>query len=361
MEPSGESADDANADAKVDPGRVARTTNRVKVEQSRLTQRIVDTRERLERSRPNSPLIDAGFRAIDRDIATGGVVLAGAVAFRVFLFLVPYVFVAVVGFGVAAEAAEKDAGDLAREAGIGGLVAKAVGGATDLSGFSRVTALVVGVVALLFGARALLKVIRIVYGLVWGVTPPKLERPALATIGLLGLTTVLFAFAALIGDLGQRSILLGIVAVVLMSLVPFVITLVSSWYLPRRPVRWPDLIPGAFVLTVGVLALHVVTVYWIAREIESKTDTYGAIGAALALLLWSYLLGRLITASAVVNASLWQQREERAERRAARARMHGASPGHDPGHGYTPAARPEAAPSTVSRREGTDGRAEPRS
>ena len=76
-----------------------------------------------------------------------------------------------------------------------------------------------------------------------------------------------------------------------------------------------------------MLGLHIVTVYWIAHEVESKTDTYGAIGAALALLLWSYLLGRLITASAVINASLWQRREDRAERRAARARMHQASPG----------------------------------
>ena len=61
------------------------------------------------------------------------------------------------------------------------------------------------------------------------------------------------------------------------------------------------------------------TVFWIARG-GGKTDTYGAIGAALALLLCrSYLLGRLITASAVINATLWQRREDRAERRAERA------------------------------------------
>ena len=69
----------------------------------------------------------------------------------------------------------------------------------------------------------------------------------------------------------------------------------SRWsrasYLPRQPTRWPELVPGALFLTVGVLGLHIVTVYWIAHEVESKTDTYGAIGAALALLLWSYLLG----------------------------------------------------------------------
>jgi membrane protein len=220
---------------------------------------------------------------------------------------------------------------------------------------------VVGVVALLFGTRALLKVLRIVYGLVWGVTPAKLKRPALSMLGVLGLTTALFAFAALIGDLGERSIVLGLVGVVAMSVVPFGITIVASWYLPRQPVRWQDLIPGAFVVAVGVLLLHIVTVYWIAREVESKTDTYGAIGAALALLLWSYLLGRLITASAVINASLWQQRQERAERRAARALMHRPSPGSEGRQSYTPTARPESAPSTAVRREGTDGRAEPRS
>jgi uncharacterized BrkB/YihY/UPF0761 family membrane protein len=355
VEPTGEPRE-----REAESGRVARTTSRIKAEQSRVTKRIDDARIWLERSRPNSPLIDAGFRALDRDVSTGGVVLAGAVAFRVFLFVVPYVFVAVVGFGLAAEAADQDAGDLARQSGIGGLVAKAVSGAADLSGFSRVTALVVALVALLFGTRSLLKVLRIVFGLVWGVTPPKLERPALAMLGVLGLSTVAFAFTALFDNLRDRSFALGLVGIAVASLIPLVVSLVASAYLPRQPTRWPDLIPGAVVLTVGVFGLHLVTIFWIARELESKTDTYGAIGAALALLLWSYLLGRLITASAVINASLWERRQDRAARRAARVRMHGASPDREAARGYTPPTRPESAPSTASRGEGTDGRTEPR-
>lgn len=339
---------------------MARTTQRLKAEQTRLTRRVEDTREWLERSRPRSPLIDAGFRAFDRDVATGGVVLAGAVAFRVFLFLVPYVFVAVVGFGVAADAADQDPGDLARDAGIGGLIAKAVGGAADLSGFSRVTALLVGLFALFFGTRALLKVLRIVYGLIWGVVPPKLKKMTVPTLGLLGLTTVAFIFAGMIDHLGERSFILGLLGILVSSLIPFSIGLVASILLPRQPTRWPDLVPGALFLAVGVFVLHIITVYWIAHEIESKTDTYGAIGAALALLLWSYLLGRLITASAVINASVWQRRQERAERRAERVRMHGVSADQDSRERYTPPARPESAASTASRREGTDGRADRR-
>src|SRR5262249_56721413 len=109
---------------------------------------------------------------------------------------------------------------------------------------------------------------------------------------------------------------------------------------------------------LGVLVLHLVTVYWIAHQVESKTDTYGAIGAALAILLWAYLLGRLITASAVINASLWQRRRERAERRAQRVRM-AESHDSDRSQGYTPPrARVEPATPTPDQREGPDGRAE---
>jgi uncharacterized BrkB/YihY/UPF0761 family membrane protein len=309
-------------------GRVARTTLRLKGEQARVRRLISDTQQRLERARPRSPVVDAAFRAVDRDVETGGVVLAGAVAFRVFLFLVPYVFVAVVGFGVAADAAGRDASDLARDGGIGGLVAKSISGASDLSGVARFTALVVGLFALLLGTRALYKVLRIVYGLIWGVPAGKPKSQAKAVLAVLGLATGGFLFVGLLDQIGERSLPFKIGALLISSLVPFMLALIANITLPRQPTRWPDLVPGAIVLTIGVLGLHVITVVWIAHELESKTDTYGAIGAALALLLWSYLLGRLITASAVVNASLWQRREERRERRAARAQMHHTS-AHD--------------------------------
>src|SRR6476646_6237174 len=88
--------------------------------------------------------------------------------------------------------------------------------------------------------------------------------------------------------------------------------------MPRAPdMPWAALLPGAVVFGVGLEVLHLVTVYWIANQIEHKTDTYGAIGFALALLLWAYLLGRLITSAAVVNATLWTRDVARRKARAA--------------------------------------------
>ena len=74
---------------------------------------------------------------------------------------------------------------------------------------------------------------------------------------------------------------------------------------------WHDLLPGAVLVGVGIQVLHFLTIYWVAYLLESKSETYGAIGAAIAILLWAYLLGRVFAASAVLNAGAWHQRHTR--------------------------------------------------
>ena len=55
--------------------------------------------------------------------------------------------------------------------------------------------------------------------------------------------------------------------------------------------------------------LHLLTFTYVAYEVTRKSSLYGAIGIALALLLWTYFAGRLLTASIAANASLWKRRE----------------------------------------------------
>jgi uncharacterized BrkB/YihY/UPF0761 family membrane protein len=37
---------------------------------------------------------------------------------------------------------------------------------------------------------------------------------------------------------------------------------------------------------------------------------YGTLGGAIAILAWAYLVGRLLVSSAVLNASLYREREQ---------------------------------------------------
>lgn len=291
-------------------GRIARTTRRAREEQARLTRRFEDTRDRFETRRPDNIWVDAVFRTYERDTATGGVVLAGALAFRVFLFLVPYIFVLVVGFGLASSASDLAPSTLARKAGIAGIAASAISSTKDLSLLQRVAAITVGLFAVFLAARSLLKVLRVVHALAWRVRAGKFKSLTRASGLLIGGVTGAVVIAVLVGKLREQSLLLGLLAEIVSVAIPTVLWVAVSWHLPNRAARWEDVAPGAVLFGVGVIALHVITIYWIARVIESKTDTYGAIGAALGLLLWAYMLGRVMAAGAVLNMALWERRHE---------------------------------------------------
>jgi uncharacterized BrkB/YihY/UPF0761 family membrane protein len=291
---------------------------RLKLEQARVVGRLEGYRKQLEAKRPNSKIIDTALGAFEKDVAAGGGVLAGAVAFRVFLFMIPYVFLLVVIFGLGASAASEDPGSLARDAGISGLAAKAFAGIGDLSTGQRILSFFVAAFALLLATRALLKVLRIVHALVWHTRAGKPASATRAAAALVLLVTLALAISALIGQLRSTSFLVGLVATVVFIAIPVGAWLFVSWHMPRDPeAPWTALVPGSVVFGVGLEVLHLVTVYWIANQIEHKTDTYGAIGFALALLLWAYLLGRLITSAAVVNETLWAREIERRRARAA--------------------------------------------
>ena len=67
--------------------------------------------------------------------------------------------------------------------------------------------------------------------------------------------------------------------------------------------------PGALLFGVGSEALHSVIVYVIQPYAVSKQGTYGALGVAATLLFSMFLLCRIVVATAVLNATLWERRE----------------------------------------------------
>jgi membrane protein len=246
--------------------------------------------------------------------------------------MIPYVFLIVVIFGLGASVGSEDPGHLARDAGIGGVAAKAFDSIGDLSTGQRLLSFFVAGFALLLATRSLLKVLRIVHALVWQTRPGKPPSMLRAAGVLVLVVTFALAVSALIGRLRTESVVAGLIATLLFAAIPCAVWLFVSWHMPHAPdVPWTALLPGAVVFGVGLEILHVVTVYWIASQVEHKTDTYGAIGFALALLLWAYLLGRLITSAAVINETLWSRYVKRQRAHSARATSSGLP--HEPsGH-----------------------------
>jgi uncharacterized BrkB/YihY/UPF0761 family membrane protein len=164
---------------------------------------------------------------------------------------------------------------------------------------------VIAGVATGWGALVALRVLRVVHGLVWAVPVRKLNHTWRATGVFVSVATLVLIVSTLMGDLGRSSVLAAIGTDLLFLAIAFGVWLLISWYMPRpTDTSWTALIPGSVLLAFGAQVIHIVTVHWIASLLSRKTATYGAIGIALTLLFWAYLLGRLIIASVVLNASV---------------------------------------------------------
>ena len=261
----------------------------------------------LSSRREHSILIGAGFDIAELDVHVGGGILAGAVAFRLFLFMVPFVYILFTAVGLASTAANQDPATLAKTLGITGVLASAVVNGQDISVLSQFFLVLGASVALIWTANGLVKTLYVVHWLIWGV--PRLKPTGFRTIGTtIGLAVLLTVLAVATNVLRTDVGLLGslLVALIVMS-VAFAVWWWVSWRLPHAPVSARQLIPGAVLVALGVEVLHLMTTYWIGHVVARKSNTYGAIGIALAVLLWVYVLGRIIVASAGVNVALWRQ------------------------------------------------------
>jgi len=308
-EPTGGATGDPSAGSPHGAG------GKIKAARGRMVDEADHLRQRLEDARPRSRTIDSAFRSLAHDTESGGGVLAAAAGFRVFLFMIPFVFTIVVAADVGAGISSKSTESVAKKSGIGGLMAKAIGAsASHLTGWSRLFALLAGLVYVFIAGRALLKTLRIIHGLVWHVPtrkPAKATRQVLSLIALIALSMALNVAA---GHIPIRVPLERLAILGIYTLIPCTVWLIISLMLPHaRDADWKNLLPGAVAFGVGTFAMHLFTVYYIARSMQKKSATYGAIGAALSLLLWAYVLGRIMTASAVVNASVWASSHAGAE------------------------------------------------
>jgi uncharacterized BrkB/YihY/UPF0761 family membrane protein len=289
------------------PGRVARA--RATVEHGR--SRAEAAFRRLESARRTSTVVDAGFDIYDRDNTAGGPVLAGALAFRLFVFVVPYVFVLLTIAGSAANLQQKSAGDVARDAGLTGIIAKSIADTKRQSDGVQIASLVVGTYALYLAARSVVKTTRAVHALAWRVRLRRLKRSWRGAVLLIGVVVATSAFAQGANALRGEGILAAVWVTILTCVIWGGAWLGLSLLLPRDPrAPWTALIPGALLFGIVVSLMHFVTVVYFSRKLSSASDTYGAIGAAIAILLALYLIGRAIAASAVLNATIWERKQQ---------------------------------------------------
>jgi uncharacterized BrkB/YihY/UPF0761 family membrane protein len=243
------------------------------------------------------------FDMADRDSEVGGGIMAGALAYRLFIWILPLTFVAIAGLGFASDAASRSPQSAARSMGLAGLVSSSVASAANSS--ARWYALLIGIPLLVYTTRSLLRTLIVVHRLVWADARGSVAKPTLrVTLQLLLALVAYFVVAALTTTARHASFAGGLVVTLIDPVLYAALWLVISIFLPHRDASLWELIPGAILFGLGIEVLHVVTAYVIAPQASSKQGTYGSLGIAAALLLGLYLISRLMVATAVINATL---------------------------------------------------------
>jgi uncharacterized BrkB/YihY/UPF0761 family membrane protein len=291
-------------DADAPSGRAAR----LRARQAAIRARAEEISARAEAERGRHGSVDALFEMVERDGDSGGGIIAGALSYRLFIWLLPLALVAVVGLGIAADAASESPRQAANAVGLVTLVSSSVASASESS--SRWYALIIGIPILLYTTRSLLRALIVAHRLVWTEVRAAAPKPTVrSTLTLLAVMLACIVLAGLDAAARHDSFLLGLLGTLVIAIPYAGIWLLVTLHLPHRGADWKALVPGALLFGIGIEVLTAIAAYFLGPYSIEKQGTYGALGLAAVLLLALYFLGRLIVFSAVVNATLWERRE----------------------------------------------------
>lgn len=283
-------------------GRIKRARRRVDSARQEITERATELEERV-------PAARSAVRAYEHDRAVGGEIMAGAIAFRSFVFLLPLVLVIVLTLGIAADSTDGGAAEISKHAGVSGIAAQSVTQSARVSGGGRLLALFLGLIALYSTSIALARALRIAHALAWGAEVAPMKRTWRAALVVTGAALAALAVMDIVARINKSSHAEALFVAGLAVLVYMGLWFGLSTLLPHRDAPWTALVPGSVLVGFGVLVLHVITVFYISRRISSSSALYGTLGGAIAILVWAYFVGRLLVSSAVLNASLYGERE----------------------------------------------------
>ena len=168
-------------------------------------------------------------------------------------------------------------------------------------------AIVIGGLLLLYGAIGLGLATQSAMNRVWNI--PYVYWPSLPMRYLRGLavlvllaasaigSTVLTGFATLPSHQGASRLLLLIGSLVL----NFVLIFIAFMVMTAERFTWRDVLLGVALATVFWQTLQLVGSWYVGRELQHATETYGFFGIVIVLLAWIYLGAQLFLLAAEIN------------------------------------------------------------
>jgi membrane protein len=261
-------------------------------------------RDRFEQERSRRGWIQIGYDAWDLDRHRGGPLLSGGIAYRIFLFELPFLLFIISLFGVVADLSGEDPEQVAHDSGLSAAMATTIAKAVNESGSARWWLLLLGGWLTVWAARSGVRALNLTSTIAWGL-PLGVARTTVRATGIfIAILFGGFALQVLAPELFGGDLGLDLLVFVLISAVTFALCLLAMRCLPHRGSPWRPVIPGSILLAVGVRVLSIVNDLYFAGRVGRVDDLYGGLGIAIVILLYLYLLARLFVAGQFLNARI---------------------------------------------------------
>jgi uncharacterized BrkB/YihY/UPF0761 family membrane protein len=274
-----------------------------------LAERMEAIRARGEKL-PGAPLVR---EVLENERELGGGLIAGGVAFRIFLWLVPFGLVAAALLSFWSEQDPDELESAARSFGVGAAAAQAASEALQIGNRNALLVLVFGLVLLAWFTLGAVRALVLAHALAWQLNPPQIRRPHRVVAVFNGLFVLTILSSAVETWLEAQLGRLALLGLAFTLAVGIAIALYVMWLLPHRAKHPRELLPGALLVSIGNQLVQVAVIFYFAPRLGRSEETYGAFGTAATMLIWLYVLSRLVTVAAFLNATLWDRRR-RAER-----------------------------------------------
>lgn len=262
--------------------------------------------QRLARAQQSMPSVAAGMHWFERERLSGAALLAGGLAYRFFFWLTSFglVLAAIGSFWARddSESLEKTA----KSAGLGGVAAHSAASALKNGSHGRWYFLIAGVVLMAWFGFGAVKALRVAGFIAWRLKPTKPKSLGKASAVFSGFAGVGLTAGAVLPALGDVGVL-GLVALYTIAFAVFALFFAAAFsLLPRvKDAGLEGVVPGAMLCAAGVVAIHVFVNRYLAGKLERSPNLYGALGAATVVLVWLFIMGRVVVAGMFLNSTLW--------------------------------------------------------
>ena len=240
--------------------------------------------------------------AYEADRNRGGGLLAGGLAYRIFLWELPAALVIVSVLGLTSSSGGRSPEEVARNVGLSGALVATVAAAVRETDRASWWLLILGLGLMVWAGRSAVRALQIVCGIAWSDRTGLQHATIVSSLVFSGVTLGIIALQAALTAL-MHGVLGYAVGWLIGTLLMVAVAVWVMAILPHGERRWFAVLPGALFFAAAVRLLTMATVVYFVPKLGRIDDLYGGLAIEIVILLFLYLVARAFVGGEFINAT----------------------------------------------------------